>query len=131
MATQQEQAPAFLSGLTRKVELAYLNAFYGALLTGKQREVLALYCEEDMSFGEIAREAGISRQGVYNTLSHAADKLTYYEATLGMAGRFRRMQDAMNECMAALERGDTEAAARILRTVMQSDLQDQEVESGL
>ena len=42
----------------RKVELAWLAAFYGPVLTDKQREVLALHCEEDMSLGEIAQAAG-------------------------------------------------------------------------
>ena len=61
--------------LQRKVELAYLAAFYSGLLTDKQKEVLSMYCEEDMSLGEIARETGVSRQGVYNVLTRSAEKL--------------------------------------------------------
>ena len=33
--------------LDRKVDLAFLSAFYGGMLTEKQRRVLALHCEED------------------------------------------------------------------------------------
>ena len=59
----------------RKVELAWLMAFYGGMLTEKQRQVLTLHCEEDMSLGEIAQEAGISRQGVHDQLTRAARRL--------------------------------------------------------
>ena len=46
--------------LRKKVDLAFLSAFYGGLLTEKQRRVLSLHCEEDLSLGEIAVEVGIS-----------------------------------------------------------------------
>ena len=44
----------------KKVDLAFLSAFYGGLLTEKQRQVLSLHCEEDLSLGEIAAETGAS-----------------------------------------------------------------------
>ena len=44
--------------LSKKVDLAFLAAFYGALLTENQRRVLSLHCEEDLSLGEIAEELG-------------------------------------------------------------------------
>jgi len=34
------------------------SAFYGGLLTDKQRQVLTLHCEEDLSLTEIAQEVG-------------------------------------------------------------------------
>ena len=86
----------------RKVELAWLTAFYGGMLTDKQRQVLTLHCEEDMSLGEIAQEAGISRQGVHEMLNRASQKLFDMEEQLGMAKRFRRMQDGLEQCRAAL-----------------------------
>ena len=51
--------------ISKKVELNWLSAFYGGLLTDKQRQVLTLHCEEDLSLTEIAQEVGISRQGVH------------------------------------------------------------------
>ena len=35
--------------ISKKVELNWLSAFYGGLLTDKQRQVLTLHCEEDLS----------------------------------------------------------------------------------
>ena len=49
--------------LRKKVDLAFLSAFYGGLLTEKQRRVLSLHCEEDLSLGEIsARWSPASRK---------------------------------------------------------------------
>ena len=50
-----------------------LYDFYGQLLTKRQREVMELYNEENLSLGEIAEEFGISRQGVHDAL-HKAQK---------------------------------------------------------
>ena len=43
-----------------------LYDFYGALLTEKQRQVMALYHEENLSLSEIGQEFGISRQAVHD-----------------------------------------------------------------
>ena len=61
--------------LEKKIELNWLSAFYGGLLTPKQRDVMRMHCEEDLSLGEIAQEAGISRQAVHDLLSRAAHQL--------------------------------------------------------
>ena len=61
--------------LDRKVDLAFLAAFYGGLLTENQRRILSLYCEEDFSLGEIAEETGISRQAAHESVTRAAARL--------------------------------------------------------
>ena len=50
-----------------------LYDFYGELLTQRQKEVIELYNEENLSLAEIAEEFGISRQGVHDAL-HKAQK---------------------------------------------------------
>ena len=50
--------------ISKKVELNWLSAFYGGLLTDKQRQVLTLHCEADLSLTEIAQEVGISAEDV-------------------------------------------------------------------
>ena len=61
--------------ISKKVELNWLSAFYGGLLTDKQRQVLTLHCEEDLSLTEIAQEVGISRQGVYDAVRRGESQL--------------------------------------------------------
>ena len=47
----------------KNLEVAYLLDYYGGMLTEKQREVVELYYNEDLSLSEIAENSGISRQG--------------------------------------------------------------------
>lgn len=112
----------------RKVELAWLMAFYGGMLTDKQRQVLTLHCEEDMSLGEIAQEAGVSRQGVHEMLNRASQKLFEMEEHLGMAKRFRRMQEGLESCRAALSCKRYTEAEKLLDELIRLD---QEESNGL
>ena len=100
--------------LSRKVDLAFLSAFYGGMLTEKQRLILSLHCEEDLSLGEIAAETGISRQAVHETLTRAAARLTEMENRLGVAAKFRRMEAGLEEALAALHKSDYTRAEQLL-----------------
>lgn len=72
-----------------------LYDFYGELLTKRQRDVMALYHEENLSLSEIAEEFSISRQGVYDALKNAEKSLTNYEEKLGLVGKFMKSSDAV------------------------------------
>ena len=114
--------------VSRKIELAWLMAFYGGLLTDKQRQVLALHCEEDLSLGEIAQEAGISRQGVHDMLTRAAQRLFDMEEKLGMAARFQRMADGLEACRDLLKDKRYDEAERAIDALIRLD---QEENNGL
>ena len=114
--------------VSRKVELAWLTAFYGGLLTDKQRQVLTLHCEEDLSLAEIAQEAGISRQGVHDMLTRAAQRLFDMEEKLGMAARFRRMESGLETCRALLKEKRYDEAEGVIDTLIRLD---QEESNGL
>lgn len=72
-----------------------LYDFYGALLTEKQRQVMALYHDENLSLSEIGAEFGISRQAVHDTLKKAEQALKEYENKLGLVDKFVRTEDAI------------------------------------
>lgn len=114
--------------VSRKIELAWLTAFYGGLLTDKQRQVLALHCEEDLSLAEIAQEAGISRQGVHDMLTRAAQRLFDMEEKLGMAARFRNMEDGLEKCRTLLKEKRYDEAEGVIDTLIRLD---QEENNGL
>ena len=63
--------------------MTLLYDYYGELLTEKQRGLFDLYYNQDYSLSEIASAAGISRQGVHDTLARAEELLEGYEAALG------------------------------------------------
>ena len=115
-------------GISKKVELAWLAAFYGGLLTEKEREALSLHCEEDMSLAEIAQATGVSRQGVHETLVRAAGKLTGMEEKLRLADRFRRMEEGLLRCRESLRNGKTEEAETTLDALIRLE---QEENNGL
>lgn len=112
----------------KKVELAWLGAFYGGLLTEKQRQVLHLHCEEDLSLGEIAQAMGISRQGVHEQLTRASQRLWEMEDALGMARRFRRMEEGLENCRQAMARKEYDRAEMLLDDLIRLE---QEENNGL
>ena len=110
--------------LRKKVDLAFLSAFYGGMLTDKQRRVLTLHCEEDLSLGEIAEEVGISRQAVHETICRAAARLNEMEASLGVAARFRRMESGLEEALSALRQKEYHRAEILLSDLLALDQED-------
>ncbi len=77
--------------------------FYGELLTEKQREYFDLHCNDDLSLAEIAAEAGISRQGVWDILRRAEAALRDIEEKTGLVRRFTEQQEALTVLRADLE----------------------------
>ena len=55
--------------------MTLLFDYYGELLTEKQKTCFDLYYNQDLSLSEIAEEAGITRQGVHDTLARAESVL--------------------------------------------------------
>ena len=62
--------------------MSLLYDYYGELLTEKQRQLFDLYYDQDYSLSEIAAAAGISRQGVHDTLARAEQLLDRYGNSL-------------------------------------------------
>ncbi len=83
------------------VELSMLLSHYGAMLTERQRTLLALSVDEDLSLSEIAEQAGISRQAVLDAIKRAESQLYAIEAALGMEKLTRTLREKA-EVLAAL-----------------------------
>ena len=63
----------------KNLMIGYLLDFYGELLSGRKKDVLEMYYNEDLSLAEIAEEIGISRQGVRDVIARAEAVLTELE----------------------------------------------------
>lgn len=72
----------------KDLSVSLLMDFYGEILTDKQREVISLYYDEDLSLAEIADEAKITRQGVRDSIKRGEATLREMEEKLGLAARF-------------------------------------------
>ncbi len=77
--------------------VSLLYDFYGNLLSDRQREVVGMHCDDDLSLAEIAEELGISRQGVHDALKNGRRALDEYEEKLGMVKRFSEETEAVRE----------------------------------
>ena len=80
--------------MAKDLQISFLLDFYGDMLTEKQREMISLYYNDDLSLAEIAEDQGITRQGVRDAIKRAEQQLTDMEACLGLARRFGEMRDA-------------------------------------
>ena len=92
-----------MTDVEARVELTRLMDFYGPLLTQHRREVMQLYCEEDLSLAEIAEQLEITRQGVSDAIQKAKRQLNDYEAKLGLAARYQAVELQAEKCLAALQ----------------------------
>lgn len=81
--------------MAKNLEIALLFDFYGEMLTEKQRDVVELYYDDDLSLSEIAENEGITRQGVRDSIKRAETQLTDMEERLGLVKRFREMQEKL------------------------------------
>ena len=79
------------------VEQGLLYDFYGELLTEHQKEIYEQFVLEDLSLGEIAREEGISRQGVHDMIRRCNRTLEEYEEKLHLVERFLEIRTKVQE----------------------------------
>ena len=112
--------------MNEKLVTGWLLSFYGPLLPSRQQKLLALYCEEDFSLSEIALREGISRQGVYDAVRKGARQLEAYEQLLGLAERYRRLTEGLEEGLDALRDAPGEQAQRARNILAQLLSQEEE-----
>ena len=82
--------------MAKNLEISVLLDSYGEMLTEKQRDVVELYYNEDLSLSEIAAHSQITRQGVRDSIKRAEGILLGLEERLGLAKRFRRIQEGLD-----------------------------------
>ena len=78
------------------VEMTLLLDYYGELLTERQRQCFELRDNQDLSMGEIAEVLGVSRQGVFDNLSRAEQRLRNMEEKTGCVRRAQKARHALD-----------------------------------
>jgi predicted DNA-binding protein YlxM (UPF0122 family) len=81
------------------VEIGILYDFYGKLLSERQYSAIELYYIHDLSLAEIGEELNITRQGVFDTLKRAENKLYEYEDVLGLVNKFNSRHNNIQEIL--------------------------------
>lgn len=106
--------------MAKNLEITVLLDFYGDMLTGKQKEFLDYYYNEDLSLAEIAANVGITRQGVRDAIKRAECQLTEMEQRLGLVARFREVREGLDEIMDCA----TKISAENRRTGLSREIND-------
>ena len=85
-----------------------LYDFYGELLTEHQKEIYEQFIVEDLSLSEIAKDAGISRQGVHDLVKRCDKILEEYEAKLHLVEKFLSIKEKVHQINELLEESKTD-----------------------
>lgn len=93
------------------VEKSYLFDFYGELLTEHQRRIYSEINFEDYTAAEVARDEGISRQGVHDLMKRCDRILEDYEKRLHLVEKFLKIRNSVREIQRLTDFGDPENRA--------------------
>ena len=74
-----------------------LYDFYGELLTEHQKDIYEQFIVEDLSLSEIAKGAGISRQGVHDLIKRCDKILEEYEEKLHLVEKFLSVKHKVHQ----------------------------------
>jgi hypothetical protein len=80
-----------------------LYDFYGELLTNKQKNIVDMYYNHDLTLSEISENIDISRQGVYDALKRAENTLEGYEVKLKLVERFIKQNCLLKKANSKLD----------------------------
>ena len=114
----------------KDVTVGYLNDFYGELLTERARRITSQYYCDDLSLSAIAENEGISRQGAYDTVRTAEQRLRELEERLGLLSRYRRLTEGLGTCLEEVRAIPGEKARRA-EALLSRLLAEEEEENGL
>jgi len=94
-------------------EMSMLLDIYGSMLTPKQRDIMDLYYNYDLTLAEIGENKKISRQGVYDIIKRSEKILTKMEVNLKINAKLmyietglRAVDDKLVSLKSLIENGE-------------------------
>lgn len=105
-------------GVTVNEDRAYicrLIDIYGNVLSDRQKDVVDLYYNEDLSLAEISENCGITRQGVRDAIRHGVETLRFLESALG----FNAKSERINRCASEISNlSDSDEVRRLAESII-------------
>ncbi len=83
--------------MAKDLDVIMLFDIYGEMLTKKQQDFISYYYNEDLSLAEIAKNEGITRQGVRDAIKRAECQLFEFEKYLGLHERLKKVKMSLEE----------------------------------
>lgn len=102
--------------MEKNLRIIGLYDVYGELLTVRQRQIVEMSFNDDLSLGEIAEELSISRQSVRDSLLSSEKLLTDFEEKLGVVKMRENLYDLSNELM---KDSETQNVAKAINDILE------------
>ncbi len=80
-----------------EIQFSVLYDYYSEMLTEKQRDILDLYYNEDLTLSEIAEHENITRQAVHDCIKRGGTTLLDFENKLGLARKTKKYNEIIDE----------------------------------
>ena len=87
----------FFRFMEKSIKDSLLLDNYEQLLTEKQREIMRLYVDYDVSLSEIADQLDSTRQAVYDTVKSSLAQLETYENKLGLVEKSLILRESIQK----------------------------------
>ncbi len=83
--------------IDKELQFCILLDYYGDMLTDKQKDVIDLYYNEDLSLSEIAEHENITRQGVRDSIKRGEQTMLELEEKFHLVERSKQYSDIIEE----------------------------------
>lgn len=103
--------------MNERLEQTLLYDFYGELLNSHQKEIYEQFLLEDLSLGEIAEKAGISRQGVHDLIRRCNQSLKGYEQKLHLVAKFMSVKEKVDRMNRLLDGYETKSMTELVEDI--------------
>lgn len=102
--------------------MALLLDTYGMFLTQRQRDIMDLFYNQDMSQSEIGDQMGISRQAVHDSLQKSGAQLMDFEKQLGVVNIERELPKRLQTLAVRVQMIPVPSEAYAVRSAVVDDI---------